>query len=95
MTGGRCEPITRSENLHRLQGVGLRLPTNRIHRRKAGVEGSMPESRHSLMSHFDPQLPFSSAGSRHPETSQRPPLNRTLTMFPDVFITCLPAAHGP
>jgi hypothetical protein len=38
--------------------VGLRQPTNRIHRRKAGVEGSMPVSCRSPTSRFDPLLSF-------------------------------------
>jgi hypothetical protein len=34
-----------------------RRPSLRIHRQKAGVEGSMQVSRHSRMSHFDPMQP--------------------------------------
>ncbi|MBK6470340.1 MAG: transposase [Betaproteobacteria bacterium] len=43
--------------------VGLRRPSLRIHRQKAGVEDSMPVSRHSRMSHFDPQPSFELPGS--------------------------------
>lgn len=54
-------PVVHSENRHWLLWVGLRRPSVRIHRQKAGVEGSMPVSRHSRMGHFDPELTYKSS----------------------------------
>ena len=39
----------------RLDWVGCRQTTLRTHRRKADVEGSLPESCHCLVSRFDPE----------------------------------------
>jgi hypothetical protein len=56
-------------------GVGLRRPTLRTQRRKAGFEGSIPVSRHALMSHFDPQRSHrlhTSAPRSRPSAEQGP-----------------------
>jgi hypothetical protein len=54
---GRSPPNCRHSALkvEELQRVGLRRPANRIHRRKAGVDGSMPASCRSPTSRFDPE----------------------------------------
>ena len=43
------------QRLIRQLGVGWRPTTLRTHRRKADVEGSLPESCHWLVSRFDPE----------------------------------------
>lgn len=45
------------QRLIRQLGVGWRPPTLLTHRRKADVEGSLPESCHWLVSRFDPGPP--------------------------------------
>jgi hypothetical protein len=59
--------------------VGLRQPTLRIHRQKAGVEGWIPASCRSPTSSFDPgessalpaMLTFSRQADRHPGAGRR------------------------
>jgi len=45
----------------RLLWVGWRPTTLRTHRRKADVEGSLPESCHWLVSRFDPEESFANS----------------------------------
>ena len=64
-------PVIRKEHDGPLR-VGLRRPTSRIRRWKAGVEGSMPVSCYSPTSHLDPE-PTSAALNSPPRSGRSDP----------------------